>query len=72
VQKKLKLSHDELDYFVFHGEISNQAYNTTYDAINILFKNGEIEHITNASNQLNIQALSNTVYKYFMCFPKNR
>ncbi|MDX1828140.1 MAG: HD domain-containing protein [Lutibacter sp.] len=71
VQKKLNLSSDELDYFVFHGEINNQAYNKA-DAINILFKNGEVEDITKASDQLNIQALSNNVYKYFMCFPKNR
>jgi HD superfamily phosphohydrolase len=71
VQKKLNLSSDELDYFVFHGEINNQAYNKA-DAINILFKNGVVEDITNASDQLNIQALSNNVYKYFMCFPKNR
>jgi len=71
VQKKLNLSSEELDYFVFHGEINNQAYNKA-DAINILFKNGEVEDITKASDQLNIQALSNNVYKYFMCFPKNR
>lgn len=70
-QKKLNLSVEELDYFVFQGEISNQAYNKT-DAINILFKNGEVEDITKASDQLNIQALSNNVSKYFMCFPKNR
>ncbi len=71
-QKKLKLSDDVLDYFVFQGEISNQAYNRTSDAINILFKNGEVEDITKVSDQLNIQALSITKYKYFMCFPKNR
>lgn len=70
-QKKLNLSVEELNYFVFQGEISNQAYNKT-DAINILFKNGEVEDITKASDQLNIQALSNNVSKYFMCFPKNR
>ncbi|MCF6181345.1 HD domain-containing protein [Lutibacter sp.] len=71
-QKKLKLSDDVLDYFVFQGKISNQAYNTTDDAINILFKNGEVEDITKASDQLDIQSLSITKYKYFMCFPKNR
>jgi hypothetical protein len=71
-QKKLKLPDEALDYFVFHGKISNQAYNKTHDAINILFKNGEVEDITKASDQLDIQALSITKYKYFMCFPKNR
>lgn len=72
IKKTLKLSDEELDYFVFNGEVSNQAYNTTKDTINILFKNGDVEDIKNASDQLNIQALSNTVYKYYLCFPKNR
>jgi len=71
-QKTLKLSDEEIEYFVFHGKVCNQAYNATNDTINILFKNGEVEDIKNASDQLNIQALSNTVYKYFLCFPKNR
>jgi len=70
VQKLLNLSNHELEYFVFHGKVSNQAYDTTHETIKILNKNGDLRDITNASDQLNIQALSNTVYKYYICYPK--
>ena len=33
-------------------------------------KNGEIKDITDASDQFNIDALSKTVNKYFLCYPK--
>jgi hypothetical protein len=70
IKKLLKLSTEELDFFVYYGEISNQAYDSTKNNIQILFKNGTIKDITEASDQLNIQALSSPVYKYYMCYPK--
>jgi len=70
VKVKYHLKDNELDYFVYDGEISNQAYDTTKDTIQILFKSGEIKDITNASDHLNIQALSKPVYKYYFCYPK--
>ncbi|MEO6346444.1 MAG: phosphohydrolase, partial [Aquaticitalea sp.] len=61
---------DEAHYFVFMGEISNQAYQHDTQQIKILHKSGKIEDIVKASDQLNLQALSNTVTKYYICFPK--
>jgi len=72
IKKSFNLTDDELDYFVYHGEISNQAYDSTKNNIKILFKNGEIKDITDASDHLNIQALSSPVFKYYLCYPKNR
>ncbi|WP_456377186.1 HD domain-containing protein [Lutibacter sp.] len=69
-KKKLNLSNSELDYFVYHGKIQNQAYDATKNNIQILYKNGTIKDVTEASDHLNLQALSNTVYKYYMCYPK--
>ena len=65
-----KISEDEAKYFVFSGKISNQAYNKN-QPIKIASKNGTIEDIVNASDQLNLQALSKPVNKYFLCYPKN-
>ena len=65
-----KISEDEAKYFVFRGKISNQAYNKN-QPIKIASKNGTIEDIVNASDQLNLQALSKPVNKYFLCYPKN-
>jgi len=65
-----KISEEEAKYFVFSGKISNQAYNKN-QPIKIASKNGTIEDIVNSSDQLNLQALSKPVNKYFLCYPKN-
>ena len=65
-----QISEEDANYFVFRGKISNQAYNKN-QPIKIASKNGAIEDIVNASDQLNLQALSKPVNKYFLCYPKN-
>ena len=68
--KRSEISEEEANYFVFSGKISNQAYNKN-QPIKIASKNGTIEDIVNASDQLNLQALSKPVNKYFLCYPKD-
>ncbi|WP_197077324.1 HD domain-containing protein [Lacinutrix sp. Hel_I_90] len=70
--KKFNISEAEADYFVFTGEISNQAYTLKKQGISILHKNGKIEDIVKASDQLNLKALSKTVTKYYICYPKEK
>ncbi len=64
------ISEEEAQYFVFTGEISNQAYQLKHQGINILHKSGKIEDIVKASDQLNLKALSKPVTKYYICYPK--
>ena len=64
------LSDKEVDYFVFKGKIKNQAYNKDSEPIRILKKDKTIEDVVDASDQLNLKALSKPVTKYFICFPK--
>jgi len=75
IQKKamqsLSLTREQLPYFVFKGAVSNQAYNAVNEKINILHKNGEITDIVSASDNLSLGALSNSVTKYFICYPKS-
>ena len=59
----------EAKYFVFTGQISNQAYNKK-QPIKILNKKGKLRDIAKASDQLNLQALSKPVVKHFICYPK--
>jgi hypothetical protein len=68
--EKYKISKEEAEYFVFTGEISNQAYQNDVQQINILHKSGKIEDIVKASDQLNLKALSKPVTKYYICYPK--
>ncbi len=70
-KKKYEVDDVLLNYFVFDGEIQNQAYNKEKQNIYILFKNGKIKDITEASDQLNLLALSKPVTKYYICFPKD-
>ncbi len=67
---KLNISEEEAEYFVFAGSVHNQAYNVQKQNVQILFKSGEVKDIASASDQANIQALSNKVTKYFICYPK--
>src|SRR5690606_29122640 len=67
-----KLSHNEAEYFVFTGEISNQAYQLNHHKINILRKSGKIEDFIKASDQLNSKALSKPITKYYICYPKEK
>jgi hypothetical protein len=67
--RKLHLSEKDVHYFVFHQKISNQAY-TLEIPIYILNKSGNLKDIAKASDQLNLQALTIPVVKYFICYPK--
>jgi HD superfamily phosphohydrolase len=64
------LTEKEAEYFVFKGKIKNQAYNKTGEPIHILKKDRSIEDVVEASDQLNLKALSKPVTKYYLCFPK--
>ena len=64
------LTSEEQDYFVFSGKITNNAYNMEVGKINILTKSKGLIDIADASDNLNLSALSKTVEKYFICYPK--
>jgi HD superfamily phosphohydrolase len=72
LKNKYNISTYEADYFVFKGEITNQAYQIKKQNINILLKSGKIKDIVKVSDQLNLKALSKPVTKYYMCYPKNK
>ena len=66
----LKLTENEVGFFVFTDHISKNAYSTFDDKIQILYKSGTIADVADASDMLNISVLSKTVRKYFLCYPK--
>ncbi len=70
VQQHLKLSQQEVTYFVFTGNVTNDAYRADKIRINILFKDGSVADIAEASDQLSIDVLARTVKKYYLCYPK--
>jgi len=67
---KFGVSYKETEYFVIASNIVNNAYSSDSDKINILFKSGKVLDITEASDNLNIQALTKSVKKHFLCYPR--
>ena len=59
-----------IDYFVFSDSVSNSTYSSHDDSIKILYNNGDLIDLDNASDILNTQTLSTEVKKYFLCYPK--
>lgn len=71
VQKKYKVDEFDLPYFVFNDSTSNSAYTTESNRINIKFRNGKVMDVAEASDHLNLAALSEAVVKHYLCYPKN-
>lgn len=69
---KYNVTNYEASFFVFKGEVTNQAYQLNNQNINILFKTGKVTDIVEASDHLNLKVLSKPVTKYYICYPKDK
>ncbi|EAQ48650.1 HD domain-containing protein [Leeuwenhoekiella blandensis] len=65
------ITDEEVDYFVFTGTLTNQAYTLKKEAINILTKKGKVIDVISASDQLSLKALSKVITKNYICYPKH-
>ena len=70
VMKKYGYTEDEASYFVSSGVIANKAYSQQHDQILIKEKDGSVTEIVNVADMLNIRALSATISKYYISWPK--
>lgn len=68
--KILGIDKSLADYFVYSDIITNKAYNPSTDKIKLLYKDNRTVDITEASDQLNLKVLSETVKKYYLSYPK--
>ena len=70
IRQHFNVDDDQLKYFMISDTITNNAYNTvSSDKINVLFKNNKVSDIAVASD-INLSVFSETVRKYFICYPK--
>ncbi|RSK38700.1 HD domain-containing protein [Mangrovimonas spongiae] len=72
LMNRYNITNHEANYFVFSGEITNQAYKSENQNINILHKNGKIGDIINASDHFNLKSLAKPVTKFYICYPKQK
>lgn len=68
--KDFGIGEHEAAYFIFTGTIENRAYNHEKENINILMGNSRTIDVARASDHLNLDALSKTVTKHYICYPK--
>ena len=66
---KMGIEPTDADFMVIHGEITNSAYDAGAESINILYKNGKLKDIKEASD-INLEGLTKTVRKHFVCYPR--
>jgi len=62
------ISIEEAAFIVIDGEITNSAYDEEAENIYILYKNGKLKDIKEASD-INLEGLTKTVRKHFVCYP---
>ncbi|MET0244175.1 MAG: HD domain-containing protein [Flavitalea sp.] len=66
--RKLDLTDDECNYFIFGGTAANTTYNPAEESINILFKDGTVRDISKVDNALIQHNLSTPVKKNYICY----
>ncbi len=70
IARQYALSSEEADYLLLQGISSNHAYHPKKPAIKIVYKDGTVKDISEATDQLSISVLSQPVVKHFLCYPK--
>jgi HD superfamily phosphohydrolase len=68
--EQFHVAPEDVHYLVVTGKISNNAYDSVGETINVLTKQSLIVDVAQASDLPNIQALSKKVEKYYVCYPK--
>lgn len=69
VQNLLTIDSEGTQYFVYTDVLTNNAYRDDHQNINLLLKNGDTVELSQASDNLNISALTKPVEKYFLSYP---
>lgn len=70
IAAEMNITEEEADYFVIADRVYNRAYNVKTDVIKVKMKDGSILDAAKASDHLNLQALSESVEKYFLAYRK--
>lgn len=68
IAQTLQLTNEEAAYFADSNTISTNMYNSEDDRIGILYNDGTVKDIAEASDMLNISLLSKKVHKFYFCY----
>ena len=70
ISQQLGITLSEANYFVCTPSIEKNMYDPADDSIDIIYKDGTIKNIAEASDMLNISLLSKKVKKYYLCYQR--
>lgn len=70
ISQQLDITLSEANYFVSTPSIEKNMYDPADDSIDIIYKDGTIKNIAEASDMLNISLLSKKVKKYYLCYQR--
>ena len=70
IAEKMDIAYEDAHYMMSLNTIQKDMYNVDDDKIEILYKNGEIRDISEASELLNVQLLSKKIRKYYLCYQR--
>ena len=68
ISQQLNIPLSKANYFVSTPSIEKNMYEPADDSIDIIYKDGTIKNIAEASDMLNISLLSKKVKKYYICY----
>ncbi len=66
--KQWNVNEHDASFFAFDGTISNNAYDPVDDQIKILFRNGKLLNLSEASEQFELAILTRPEEKHYVCF----
>lgn len=71
LMKQWELSEEDAACFVFSDAMANSAYSPDHDPIKLLKRDGRLNDVSVAADQLSISALSDKVIRHFLFYPKS-
>ena len=70
IARKAGIPVEDAHYLMSVNTISKDMYNVADDSITILYKDGTLRDISEASELLNVQLLSKKIRKYYLCYQR--
>jgi hypothetical protein len=71
IAAEMGISTEEAKEYMMHvSNIGKDMYDVNDDSIAILYKDGSIKDISEASELLNVQLLSKKITKYYLCYQR--
>jgi hypothetical protein len=70
IAQRMGISEEDTSHLMSLTEIGKDMYNPDDDSIGILYKDGTVKDIAEASEILNVQLLSKKIRKYYLCYQR--